>query len=230
MKCAPTRAAFAAYCDLTRSSVAMAAAQVTGLPPYVLPCAPRFHCSMMRRLAMTAPIGNPEPEALGARQDVGLHAPMFAREHLAGATDARLHFVEDQQDAVLVAELAQAGEKAVGRHEIAAFALDRLDQDRRDFGGRHVALEQHADVIEHRLALVAASQQRAVRVRVGHVRDAGHRRRKAFLLRVLARGERQRAHRAAMEAAEKADEARSSGHVARQLQRALRPIPCRTGR
>ena len=118
-------------------------------------------------------------QALGQRHDVGLHAPVLAGEHAAGAADARLHFVEDQQDAVLVAQRAQAGEEAVGRHDVAAFALDRLDQDRRDFRRRHAALEQHADVVEHRLALVVAGEQRPIRIRVRHVRDAGHRRRRS---------------------------------------------------
>ena len=111
--------------------------------------------------------------------------------------------------------------KPVGRHEVTALALQRLDQDRGHLGRRHVALEQHADVVEHRLALVRAREQRPVRIRVRHVRDARHRRREALLLRVLARRERQRAHRAAVEAAEEADEARPAGDVARQLERAF---------
>jgi hypothetical protein len=53
------------------------------------------------------------------------------------------------------------------------------------------------------------------------VRDARHGRIEAFLLRVLARGERERAHRSAVEAAEKADVARAPGDVARELDRAF---------
>ena len=111
--------------------------------------------------------------------------------------------------------------KPSGRHDVAALALDRLDQDRGDFRRRHAALEQHADVVEHRRALVGAGEQRPVRIRVRHVGDARHRREEALLLRVLARGEGERAHRAAVEAAEETDEARAAGDVARQLDRGL---------
>ena len=84
-------------------------------------------------------------------------------EHLAGAADARLHFVEDQQNAVPVAQRAQSLQEAVRRHEVTALALDRLDQNRRDFVRRHVADEQHLlDVVEHRRALIAAREQRSI--------------------------------------------------------------------
>ena len=53
------------------------------------------------------------------------------------------------------------------------------------------------------------------------MRDARHGRRKALLLRVLARGEGERSHGAAMESAEEADEARASADVARELERAF---------
>ena len=148
-------------------------------------------------------------EPLRERHDVRHDAEVLRGEHLAGAADARLHFVEDQQNAVPVAQRAQALQEAIRRHQVTALALDRLDQDRRDFVRRHVAREQHLlDVVEHRRALIAAREQRAILIRIRHVRDARHRREEAFLLRVLARRERERAHRAAVEAAEKADEAR----------------------
>ncbi len=56
----------------------------------------------------------PEPSALGERQHVGSHARVLPREHLAGAPDARLHFVEDQYDPVPVAQRAQPGEEPGG--------------------------------------------------------------------------------------------------------------------
>jgi hypothetical protein len=46
-------------------------------------------------------------------------------------------------------------------------------------------------------------------------------RREAFLLRVLARSERERAHRASVETAEEADVARTSADIARELDRAF---------
>jgi ParB family chromosome partitioning protein len=44
---------------------------------------------------------------LGHADDVGLDAPVLHGEHLAGAAHAGLHFVGDEQDAVLVTQRAQ---------------------------------------------------------------------------------------------------------------------------
>jgi hypothetical protein len=73
--------------------------------------------------------------ALGDRHDVGGDAGPFMGEELAGAPDTALHFIEQQQDPMLVADLTQALE-FLGRHRThAAFALDRLDED----AGRRLA-------------------------------------------------------------------------------------------
>ncbi len=71
-------------------------------------------------------------DALGDRHDVRRDARPFIGEELAGAADAALDLVEDQQQAVLVAELRAAPcRNAFGDRADAALALDRLDQDRR---------------------------------------------------------------------------------------------------
>ncbi len=54
---------------------------------------------------------------------------MLIRPELARAPHPRLDLVEDEQDARLVAELAQSGQIAVVGHVDPAFALDRLDED-----------------------------------------------------------------------------------------------------
>ncbi len=46
-------------------------------------------------------------ERLGQRHHIRRHADALIGEQLAGAAHAGLHFVEDQQEAVLVAEFAQ---------------------------------------------------------------------------------------------------------------------------
>ena len=43
-------------------------------------------------------------DALGDRHEIGLDAGVFDGEHLAGAREAGLDFIGDEQDAVLVAQ------------------------------------------------------------------------------------------------------------------------------
>ena len=69
-------------------------------------------------------------DALGQRHDVGRHAVLLIGEQVARAAHARLHLVEDQHEAVLVAQLAKFLEEPDRRNADAAFAHDRLDQDR----------------------------------------------------------------------------------------------------
>ena len=52
---------------------------------------------------------------------------MLDREQLAGAVEAHLDLVHDQQDAVLVEHALQLGEEVLRRDDVAAGALDRLD-------------------------------------------------------------------------------------------------------
>ena len=129
-------------------------------------------------------------KALGERHDIRGDADMMRRKHSARATNARLHFVEDQHDAMPIAQLAQPAQKSLRRHEIATFALHRLDQYACHFLRRHIARKQHMfDVVQHRFALVIAGEDWPVVVRIRHMRHTGHRREKPLLLRVLARRE-----------------------------------------
>ena len=86
---------------------------------------------------------------------------MLDRPHPPGSTGARLDLVGHEQDAVVVADLAQSGEEVVFGNDVAAFALDRLDHDRGDFVGRDEPLEDAT------LELVQPY------VAEGHVVDAG---------------------------------------------------------
>ena len=57
----------------------------------------------------------------------GCHAEVLDRPQLAGAIEAHLDLVDDQQDAVLVEHLLQFDEEVLRRDDVAAGALDRLD-------------------------------------------------------------------------------------------------------
>src|SRR5437879_10824578 len=57
---------------------------------------------------------------------------MFAAPHAAGHADAALHFIENQKDVVRVANFAQLLQPFAAEMVVAAFALDRLDNDRAD--------------------------------------------------------------------------------------------------
>ena len=70
--------------------------------PYVSPC------------AMIAPSGIPLAIPFAQTDDVRLDAVMLDREHLPGAAHADLHLIDDEQDAVLVAQFPQAGRKPGG--------------------------------------------------------------------------------------------------------------------
>ena len=100
---------------------------------------------------------------------------MFNRPHLARAPDARLHFVNDEQDAVLVADAAQTLQKSLGGRHIAAFALHRFDYDRGDFFGRGCRLKQtFFDPIQSALgwstiAALVGAERIAIVVRERHV-------------------------------------------------------------
>ena len=84
---------------------------------------------------------------LAEGEQVGLDAHLLPAPHRAGQSDARLDLVEDQQELVLVGERAQALEELGAEVVVAALALDRLDDQRRDVvgiggaGGADLALD-----------------------------------------------------------------------------------------
>ena len=59
-----------------------------------------------------------------------MNAAVLISEETPGAADASLHLVEDQQNAMPVADLAQTAQEGGWDHPHAALALDRLDHDR----------------------------------------------------------------------------------------------------
>ena len=80
----PSLTALAMRPPSTRSSVASAAAQQTGLPPKVEPCEPLSHL-VIDSLAMMRADRHAGAEPLGGEQDVGLDALVIAGPHLPRA-------------------------------------------------------------------------------------------------------------------------------------------------
>ncbi len=115
----------------TTSSTALPTRVASGLPPKVEPCVPAvmpFAASAGRK---TGADREAAAERFRQRHDVGRNAAALIAEQFAGAAEAGLHFVEHQHQAVLVAQLAQRTQEFPRHDAHAAFALDRLDHDRR---------------------------------------------------------------------------------------------------
>ena len=74
-------------------------------------------------------------DALGEGDEVGRDAVAFGGKRIAHAAEAGDHFVEDQEDAVLVADLAQPLEVALRRRQHAGRGRQRLDDDGGDGRG-----------------------------------------------------------------------------------------------
>ena len=94
--------------------------------------AARLHREARRRLLAARDRADRDAaaEALRERHHVGRDVVVLVAEPPAGAADAGLHLVEDQDRAGVVAQPAQPGEVARRRDDDAALGLDRLDDDR----------------------------------------------------------------------------------------------------
>ena len=68
-------------------------------------------------------------DGLAEQDHVRLDAAPLVAQQLAGAGDAGLDLVADEQDVVLLAQLLHFAQVAVRRHDDACFALDRLDDE-----------------------------------------------------------------------------------------------------
>src|SRR5437868_15318743 len=92
--------------------------------------------------------------------------------------------------------------KLSGRHNIAAFALNRFDDNRGDFLRRDGAPEQVFKLLNR---LMPTCRSAAIGVWIIDVADHRNQRREAAALHDLAAGERERAERAAMKGAKEGD-------------------------
>ena len=82
-------------------------------------------------------------DALGHGHQVGGHAEALRGERLAGTAEAADHFVEHQQDAVRVADLAQPLQVALRRNQDAGRTGNRLDEAGSDILGTIEVDESH---------------------------------------------------------------------------------------
>ena len=159
--------------------------------------------------------------ALGDGDHVGGDAGVFDGPPLAGASHAGLDFVDDQQDAVLVADAAEFLEESGGRGKVSAFALDGFDDDGGALFGRKLGAEDPVFDVAGGVAgvlLGIGSGGTAIEVGIGGVDDSGHERRKAAALLGLGAGERERAHGASVEGSVEGDDVLALGVVASEFE------------
>ncbi len=86
-------------------------------------------------------------ESLAQTEDVGCDVPVIDTEDLAGAAHAGLHLVGDEENTIVVAQLAQARPIIVGWHHRSRFTLHGFCDDGGDvvadrFGSRHCEFDR----------------------------------------------------------------------------------------
>ena len=86
-----------------------------GLPPNVDACMPGRRLGAISAVVSMAAAGQAAAQGLGQRHHVGRDAEVLIGEPVAGPAAAGLHLVENQQQLVLVGQLPQPGQEAVGR-------------------------------------------------------------------------------------------------------------------
>jgi hypothetical protein len=131
---------------------------------------------------------------------------VFHGKPLACASRTGLHFIGDEQDAVLVAHGAQVLQQGRGRHVEAAFALYRLDDDGGHTARFHVVLEQRferVDGVLHAHAMQFVGE--------ACMEDLGREGAKTRLVRSHLAGQAQRHHRAPVVTAGKGNHPRAAG-------------------
>ncbi len=133
------------------------------------------------------------------------------RPPLAGRAEAGLHLVEDEQELVFVGELAQLLEELGAEVVVAAFALDRLDDESRDVVSvlRHRGLDLgHGLALERHCRLETLRRRREAQHRIQDPRP-GELGKVLGLARIGGVGERQGVAAAAVECLAKVEDLRT---------------------
>src|SRR5438270_6778330 len=138
-----------------------------------------------------------------------MHARVLNRPPFPGTSHAGLHFVSNQQNAMLVANAPQLLQELGGCDDVSALTLHSFDKDRGNLFGWHGcgehALFEITRTIDRILACVAPLRP-AVQVWIWNVCDARNQRGKAPALLRLRSSQRQRAHGAPVERALERDD------------------------
>ncbi len=177
-------------------------------------------------------------QPLGQHQDIGNNPGMLQCEELAGPAETGLDLIEDQHDAVFIADRAQPLQEAGRRDDVAAFSEDRFNHDRGGFLRRRLGLQQVAQLIDGIAAAMAPVRwtgcaqgspirdghgplrDRAVEtVGVRRSEDPGRQRLIARAITGLAHRHRHRHVGASMKRALKRDDIRAAGRLFGQLHR-----------
>ena len=85
----------------------MATAIASGLPPKVDPCEPTVIPFRGFRRRQAGANRKAAAKRFRERHDIRRNPTAFIGKHLAGARDTRLHFVEHEEQIMLIAQLAQ---------------------------------------------------------------------------------------------------------------------------
>src|SRR3984893_709969 len=122
---------------------------------------------------------------LRGAKNVRLDSGIFAGPPLPGSSHTRLHFIHNPHDAVRPADALQLLKKKIGRRNVAAFALNGLDNNSRHFLGIKKPLENLPFQLlqNFRAASLGGVAMRAtVRVWVRNMLDTTQQRAKALTL------------------------------------------------
>ena len=148
--------------------------------------------------------------------EVRHHARMLDGEPGAGAAEARLDFIGDEQDAVLVADRAQRLPHLGRDGNVAAFAQHRFEDDRGDAARVRIGQEQRLETLDRVL-----DRDAVARIGEGGSEDVGGEGTHVLLVGADLAGHAQRQQGAAVIAAGEGDDAGTAGGGAGDLDRVL---------